>query len=95
MTVTLDEIRKEFPTAGYAPDPACQYCHGTGTRGPRKVIVIRRDLSVETEERPEEGDDPCICIFVGDPRTRDIAVNAFRTLAGGELARLGKAAPGD
>ena len=94
MTVTLDEIRKEFPTAGYAPDPNCRYCHGTGTRGPRKVIVIHEDLSVVTEERPEEGHQPCICVFVGDPEMRALAVDIFHEMAREELSKMGKAPPG-
>lgn len=28
--MTLDEIRKKWPTANYAPRKGCRYCDGTG-----------------------------------------------------------------
>jgi hypothetical protein len=57
-TPTLEEIRRLYPEASYAPDPDCPHCGGTG----------RRQLRV-----PETGTAryPCACIFLG-PATSDV-----------------------
>jgi len=81
FVIILEDMRREFPTAHCAPDPDCEYCHGSGTRGPRKVICVKSDLRVVTEERPEEGHQPCICIFVDNPKIRKLAIQALRKLA--------------
>ena len=82
---TLEDIRKEFPKAHYAPDPECERCGGTGFTGPRKVIVIGKKpdgkLGAWSEERPDEGHSPCICVFVGDPAIRGIVRDGLQELA--------------
>ena len=82
---TLEEVRKEFPTANYIPDPNCNRCNGTGHIGPRKIIHIGEKPDGATgawiEEHPEEGHQPCICLYVGDPAIRMIVTRGLKQLA--------------
>jgi len=91
--VTLEDIQQEFPNANYAPNPECKYCGGTGFEGPRKVIVARADQSgdihVVTEERPNEGHQPCVCIFVGGgSQMQEFVRESLSKLATEELSKL-------
>jgi hypothetical protein len=84
---TPEELRREFPTAEYAPDPECQICQGRGIVGARKAIVTRPDLEVVVEERP--GYQPCICIFIGDRKIRQSVLKAMSALSADAIAELG------
>lgn len=75
--VTLEEIRKTFPRAGYAPDPNCKKCGGKG------MYDMAPEKAAKTKYLRTTG-LPCMCIFVGDPELRQIAAE---TLA--EVARKG------
>lgn len=81
---TLEDMRKLFPKAHYAPDPDCERCGGTGIAGPKKVIAIGKKpdgkLGSWVEERPDEA-SPCICVFVGDRSIRTIVIDGLKELA--------------
>ncbi len=80
QTITLDDIRKEFPNANYAPYVDCEYCSGTGGVGPLKEIVITND-GAHTEINYEKR-QPCICIYIGgDERINKIVVDGLKELA--------------
>lgn len=73
MSVTLDEIRKLFPNANYAPDPACKRCGGNGTRDlpPAQAAKIKYLKTTGL---------PCICVFV-EKDLRDFAVESLAETA--------------
>ena len=53
MSVTLDEIRKQWPEANYPPDPDCEKCDGVGSWWFSK-----------TRKFVKPHWSPCMCIFV-------------------------------
>lgn len=81
---TLEDIRQEFPTANHAPDPGCERCGGTGSTGPRKIVVIGQKPDGKTgawiEERPDER-QPCMCIYISGQAIREIVQECFNEMA--------------
>ena len=71
------DLKKEFPTANYDPDPACKRCGGKGYVGYGKTIVISKD-GVHIEEDTSRL-NPCECIFLG-VEIRDIWLDFVKTL---------------
>jgi hypothetical protein len=85
--ITLETIREEFPNANYAPNPNCKYCNGTGSTGPKKVIVVTNDGAYTKIDETRR--QACVCIFVGGgERIHDLVIGGLRKIAKEELAHL-------
>lgn len=67
---TLEEIRKQFPRARFAPDPNCTKCHGNGT-----YDVPGKFAYLSSKGRP------CLCLFFADKSDREWIRDAFKEIA--------------
>ena len=56
MTITLEQIRKKYPTCHYEPDPSCYKCHGSG-----EFITKNDGMS-----------HACICIYIQHDYSEEI-----------------------
>jgi hypothetical protein len=77
--MTLEEIRKKYPSAHYAPDPGCRTCGGKGERNIDAGTYTRGGLY------------PCACVFIGDNPNgmRAEILGAMKRVARRELDRMG------
>jgi hypothetical protein len=67
--ITLEEIRKKYPNANYAPNPDCERCNGTGERW----------VDMNTEfVKPHM--TPCICTFIA-PESVEFVAGAIKKIA--------------
>ena len=55
--MTLEEIRKTFPKAKYAPKADCKHCGGTGINAKASKIAEKQKLDKKQSQ-------PCICVYV-------------------------------
>lgn len=67
MTITLEQMRQQFPNCNYAPRVGCRFCNGTGIKATR----ISLDRTVQS---------PCICIYV-DHEVCDFAAEGLAATA--------------